>query len=95
MSRLKIKSVIVKKYKPYSSKKADDKKEYINLLNQNFQTDKPGEKWLGDITYIYTKEQGWTYLAIVLDLFDLKVIGWEIWIINDRRISNNCFKKSS
>lgn len=28
------------------------------------------------ITYIYTKETGWTYLAIVLDLFDLKVVGW-------------------
>ena len=28
------------------------------------------------ITYIYTKETGWTYLAIVMDLFDLKIIGW-------------------
>ena len=31
---------------------------------------------VGDITYIYTKETGWTYLAIVMDLFDLKVVGW-------------------
>ena len=34
-------------------------------------------KWVGDITYIYTKETGWTYLAIVMDLFDLKVVGWQ------------------
>ena len=31
---------------------------------------------VGDITYIYTKETGWTYLAIVMDLFNLKVVGW-------------------
>lgn len=94
MSRLKIKSVIVKKYKPYSSKKADDKKEYINLLKQNFQTDKPGEKWLGDITYIYTKEQGWTYLAIVLDLFDLKIIGWEYGLSMTEELVITALKKA-
>ena len=46
------------------------------MLAQNFKAEKPGEKWVGDITYIYTKETGWTYLAIVMDLFDLKIIGW-------------------
>ena len=54
----------------------DNTKEYPNLLEQNFNAEKPSQKWVGDITYIYTKETGWTYLAIVMDLFDLKVIGW-------------------
>ena len=55
--------------------KVDDK-DKENLLDQNFKADKPSEKWVGDITYIYTKETGWTYLAIVMDLYDLKIIGW-------------------
>jgi transposase InsO family protein len=46
-----------------------------NILNQDFQTSKPNEKWVNDITYIWTK-QGWLYLAVVLDLFSRKVVGW-------------------
>ncbi|QHT70835.1 IS3 family transposase [Rhodocytophaga rosea] len=37
-----------------------------NILNQDFKTTKPNEKWVNDITYIWTKE-GWLYLAVVLD----------------------------
>lgn len=36
----------------------------------------PSLKWVGDITYIYTQKDGWTYLATVMDLFDLKIIGY-------------------
>ena len=45
-------------------------------MEQEFFADKSSQKWVGGITYIYTKEKGWTYLAIVMDLFDLKVVGW-------------------
>jgi len=76
MKKLGLKSIIVKKFNHGGSKKIDDKKEYPNLLEQDFFAEKPGQKWVGDITYIYTKETGWTYLAIVIDLFDLKVVGW-------------------
>ena len=51
-------------------------KNYPNLLEQDFYANIPSQKWVGDITYIYTKETGWTYLAIVMDLFDLKVVDW-------------------
>ena len=76
MRILKLRSITVKKYNHSSSSKIDNTKEYPNLLEQDFFAEKPSEKWVGDITYIYTKETGWTYLAIVLDLFDLKVVGW-------------------
>ena len=76
MKFLGLRSIVVKKYNHSSTSKTDDTKEYPNLLEQNFFADKLGEKWVGDITYIYTKETGWTYLAIVMDLFDLKVVGW-------------------
>lgn len=75
MKILGLRSITVKKYNHNGNKKEDDKNKE-NLLEQNFKAEKPSEKWVGDITYIYTKEKGWTYLAVVMDLFDLKVIGW-------------------
>ena len=75
MKVLGLRSIIVKKFHHNGNKKIDDKNKE-NLLNQNFKAERPSEKWVGDITYIYTKETGWTYLAIVMDLFDLKIIGW-------------------
>ena len=46
-----------------------------NLLEQNFQADRPNEKWVQDITYCATDE-GWLYLAMVIDLYSRQVIGW-------------------
>tara|TARA_R110000868_G_scaffold377347_3_gene642631 strand:- start:2533 stop:2880 length:348 start_codon:yes stop_codon:yes gene_type:complete len=46
-----------------------------NILNRNFKVDLPNKVFVGDITYIYTK-QGWLYLAVVIDLFSRKVVGW-------------------
>ena len=76
MKFLGLKSIVVKKYNHAGKSNDDDTKEYPNLLKQDFFAETPSQKWVGDITYIYTKETGWTYLAIVMDLFDLKVIGW-------------------
>ena len=46
-----------------------------NRLNRDFHATRPNEKWLADITYIPTAE-GWLYLAVVLDLFSRKIVGW-------------------
>lgn len=46
-----------------------------NLLAQDFTTSRPNEKWLTDITYIPTAE-GWLYLAVVLDLYSRRIVGW-------------------
>ncbi len=46
-----------------------------NLLDRNFAADGPNQKWAGDITYIWTRE-GWLYLAVILDLYSRRVIGW-------------------
>jgi putative transposase len=46
-----------------------------NLLDRNFVADRPNQVWLADITYIATGE-GWLYLAVILDLFTRKVVGW-------------------
>ena len=48
-----------------------------NLLQQDFQARAPNQKWAADITYIRTQE-GWLYLAAVIDLFSRKVVGWSM-----------------
>jgi putative transposase len=44
-------------------------------LNKNFTTEQPNQAFVGDITYIWTAE-GWLYLAVVIDLYSRKVVGW-------------------
>lgn len=46
-----------------------------NLVAQDFTADGPDRKWGADISYIWTAE-GWLYLAVVLDLFSRRVVGW-------------------
>jgi len=46
-----------------------------NVLKRDFTAERPDEKWLTDITYIPT-EEGWLYLAGVLDLYSRRIIGW-------------------
>jgi hypothetical protein len=48
-----------------------------NTLDRDFAATAPNQKWVGDITYIWT-EEGWLYLAVVIDLFSRKVVGWSI-----------------
>ncbi|NOQ30529.1 MAG: IS3 family transposase [Helicobacteraceae bacterium] len=48
-----------------------------NILNRDFYASNPDEKYVGDITYIFTGE-GWLYLATVIDLYSRKVVGWSM-----------------
>lgn len=56
-----------------------------NLLNQNFNVAQPNIVWSTDMTYIWTSE-GWLYLAVVLDLFNRKAVGWTMKSTIDRTI---------
>jgi putative transposase len=47
----------------------------LNILEQNFETERPDQAWTADITYVATAE-GWLYLAIVLDLYTRQIVGW-------------------
>ena len=48
-----------------------------NRLAQEFTAAGPNERWVADITYLRTGE-GWLYLAVVLDLYSRKVVGWSM-----------------
>ena len=50
---------------------------YDNLLVRRFDVDKPNEVYVSDITYVWTQE-GWLYLAVVIDLYSRKVVGWSM-----------------
>ena len=48
-----------------------------NILNREFTATRPAEKWVSDLTYVYTK-QGWLYLTTIIDLYDRMVVGWSM-----------------
>ena len=48
-----------------------------NILDRNFTVEKPNEVWVGDITYVRTWE-GWLYVAVVLDLYSRRAVGWAV-----------------
>ena len=55
-----------------------------NLLEQNFTATTMNERWASDITFIWTR-QGWLYLAVVMDLYSRRIIGWSM----SRRINRH------
>jgi transposase InsO family protein len=56
-----------------------------NLLNRDFTAHAPNQKWCGDISYVWTDE-GWMYLAVIIDLYSRAVIGWSIQSTMSRQI---------
>jgi transposase InsO family protein len=65
--------------RPKRFKKTTDSRHKLpvapNLVNQQFRVDQPNQIWCGDITYLWTLE-GWLYLAVIIDLYSRKVVGW-------------------
>ena len=60
-----------------------------NLLNQNFNPVAPNQIWAGDVTYLKTGE-GWMYLAVVMDLYSRRIVGWHI----DKRMTTDLVMKA-
>ncbi len=48
-----------------------------NLLDRNFTAEQDNQKWAVDISYIWTRE-GWLYLAVVMDLYSRRIVGWAV-----------------
>jgi putative transposase len=64
-----------------------------NLLKQDFKVDKPNKVYVGDITYIGTDE-GWLYLATVVDLFNREVVGWSMDVTMTRKLVIDAFNSA-
>lgn len=57
-----------------------------NLLEQKFHTPARNQVWVGDITYIWTAE-GWSYLAVLIDLYSRRIVGWSIGKTLSRKLA--------
>jgi putative transposase len=71
-------AVTVRRPKPYHPVTTDSRHGYAvapNLLARQFAVGQPNQVWVGDITYVWTAE-GWLYVAVLLDLYARKVVGW-------------------
>lgn len=75
MREMGLKSRVSRKFKPTTTVCDPDRKPAANVLEQDFQATAPNQKWVADITYLPTRSD-WAYLAVVIDLFSRKVVGW-------------------
>lgn len=66
-----------KKFRVQTTDSNHDNPIAPNLLDQNFEAERPNQIWVSDITYIPTDE-GWLYLASTMDLFSRAVVGWSM-----------------
>jgi putative transposase len=64
-----------------------------NLLERNFTTSAPNQAWVGDITYVWTAE-GWAYLAVLLDLYSRRVVGWALRKSLNRELAVSALKQA-
>lgn len=77
MKQMQLKSTPLRR-NPYGAlKNAQESSVSKHRLRRQFIAKRPGRQWSGDITYIWT-QQGWVYLAVVLDLFSRRVVGWAL-----------------
>ena len=77
MQEQQIRAKTKKKFVPRTTDSHHASPVAENLLDRHFAAAKPNQKWVADITYIPTDE-GWLYLAGVLDLYSRKVVGWSM-----------------
>ena len=77
MRQLGLKSRVTKAFTPTTTKSDPARQPAENVLARDFTADAPNRKWVTDITYLPTAA-GWVYLAVVLDLFSRKVVGWSL-----------------
>jgi putative transposase len=77
MRELGLRSRISQAFTPTTTQADPTKQPAPNRLDRDFTAPAPNRKWVTDITYLLTAE-GWVYLAVVLDLFSRKVVGWSL-----------------
>ncbi len=67
-----------------------DRSFAANVLNRKFSFDKPDQAWVSDVSYFWTKS-GWLHLAIVMDLFSRRIIGWSMGAHVDANLTMQAF----
>jgi putative transposase len=65
-----------------------------NVLDRHFDVELPDTAWVTDVTYVWTLE-GWLYLAVILDLFSRRVVGWSASANNDRALAFSALHRAT
>ena len=77
MQQLELRSIVCRRFRVTTTDSRHEEPVAPNLLERRFTVAGPNQVWVGDITYLPTR-QGWVYLAIFLDLFSRRVVGWAV-----------------
>ena len=77
MREMGLQSCVTRRFTPTTTQADPTKQPAPNTLDRDFTADAPNRKWVTDITYLPTAA-GWAYLAVVLDLFSRKIVGWAL-----------------
>ena len=91
MKQLSLSVKTKKKYKINTTNSNHNLPIANNIIDRDFISVKPNEKYVGDITYIHTK-QGWLYLATVIDLYSRRIVGWSMDDTMKVSLVNNALK---
>lgn len=85
--------IIARKKRKYTKPLTErhDRSFAVNVLNRQFTYAKPNQAWVSDVSYFWTRS-GWLHLAIVMDLFSRKVIGWAMGGHVDKNLTTEAFK---
>jgi transposase InsO family protein len=76
---MRVNGIVGRRPKPFRRTTDSNHQEPVagNVLNREFSVSRPNTVWAGDITYVWTR-QGWLFLAVLIDLYSRRVIGWSM-----------------
>ena len=81
----------MKLLKPQTKKQQSEQDSAKDLVKRKFEADGPNQAWFADITYVKTY-QGWLYVAIVMDIFSRKVVGWSMDKHMDAKLADDALQ---
>lgn len=82
---------VSKRAKPKTKQEKPETDNSNDLVKRDFRADKPNRLWFADITYVRTHE-GWLYLAVVLDIWSRKIVGWAMSKHNDAALVDDALR---
>ena len=93
MQKLKIRSVARKSKSYRKASQMESHHRYENILDRNFSAKQANQKWVTDISYLFTK-QGWAYLSTIKDLFDGFIVAYRVGRANNIALVTKTLKQA-
>jgi putative transposase len=94
MTKMGLTGIMPKRFVPTTTQSDPSKVPAPNILAQDFVATRPNERWVTDITYLWTAQDGWVYVAAMLDLFSRKIVGWDIGRTMETSLVEGCLRNA-